>query len=170
MAKVEEIYIKGKLKWFSANRLDKFGKWSTIVYPDTESLEKIRELQAEGVKNTIKKDEDGYFVRFTRPPTIDKFIHGIGKQKVALEAPKVVGKDGIPIEELIGNGSDGTLKIEVYEHGTPPAPGSSKPGKAKAVRWMAARIDNLVPYTPASRTPSDQKALSGLDEQPEPMF
>jgi len=171
MAKIEEIYVKGKSKWMNHNRLDKYGRWSHVLYPDTESLEKIRELQAEGVKNQIKKDEDGYFIRFTRPPEMDKFLPGIGKKKVALEPPKVVDKDNHPIENLVGNGSDVTTKLEVYEHGTPPPPGGTKPGKAKAIRWMATRVDNLVPYSPnRDMTKSESEMVKGLSDQPEPIF
>lgn len=54
-------------------------------------------------------------------------------------APKVVDAEGNPWDEevLIGNGSDITVKLDVWI-GT----------KAKKVRWEGVRVDNLVPYEP----------------------
>lgn len=53
--------------------------------------------------------------------------------------PKVVDADGNPWDEevLIGNGSDITVKLDVWIG-----------NKAKKVRWEAVRVDNLVPYEP----------------------
>jgi len=53
--------------------------------------------------------------------------------------PKVVDADGNPWDEevLIGNGSEITVKLDVWIG-----------NKAKKVRWEAVRVDELVPYEP----------------------
>lgn len=164
----EEVYLKGKTKWFWHNKLDKYNKWSHRLYPDTDSLEKVRELQTQGVKNTIKKDEDGWYVNLTRSPTIKKKT-ALGETSIAMEPPKVVDKDGQPYMGFVGHGSDVTTKMYVYEHRTPAPPGSTIPGKAKAMRWDASRIDNLVPYEPTRDfTDAEKELVKGLDKQAPP--
>ena len=81
--------------------------------------------------------------------------------------PEIVNADGSPLEGVaIGNGSDATMKLEVYSHGTPGG------GRAKAARWAALRIDNLIPFNRDTDYPDqDRKAVSeGLREQPAPLF
>lgn len=154
-----EVYFQGKAKWARLIRPDdKFNKWSIQLYLNPESLEKLRELQAEGVKNPIKKDEDGYFANFSCP--VNKLMRG---KVVAFTAPKVVDKDGVPYEKQIGNGSDVTIKCEKYTHGTPTG------GKAAAIRLKAVRIDNLVEFEQERDfTDNEKEAVAGLKEQDNP--
>jgi hypothetical protein len=110
----------------------------------------------------MKKDDDGYYIQFSREPS--KLMRG---KVVAFAAPKVVDKDGVPIDgSRVGNGSDVTVRLEVYQHGTPNG------GKAKAARFDSIRIDNLVPYQPDRDLGSqDEKdAVKSLTEAPEPLF
>jgi hypothetical protein len=170
MANTYDEYISGKAKWFFHNRLDLYGTWSHVLYPDQKSLEIIRELQAEGVKNQLKKDDDGYYIRIRRPTSIELYS-AVGKKTVAMEPPRVVDADGKPVTEPVGNGSLVTTRLEVYTHKTPPAPGSTTPGKAKAMRWGGSRIDDLIPYQPKTdRTQNEIRQTRGLDEQPEQLF
>lgn len=158
----EYVYLKGKASWVKHTKPDRKyvredgtgGFWDFVLYPDAESLEKVRELQAEGVKNVIKKDEDGYYVRFRRP----EYIWQKGKL-VEMHPPLVVNIDGSPLgDDLVGNGSDVTAKIEVYKHKTPNG------GKAKAARWMSLRVDNLVPYAGRREPDPYQQGVKGLDK------
>lgn len=159
--KTDFIYIQGKVSWFRAKTTNKWNKYSTQIHPVPKDLEVIRDLQAQGLKNTIKKDDDGYFVNFTRPVS-KEFKNG---KVVAFTPVDVFDAAGVPFDGHVGNGSDATLKIEVYEHDTPGG------GKAKAARWVSARIDNLIPYEPDRDLSSEQKeAASGLKEQPEQLF
>lgn len=157
------IYLQGKAKW--ANRLvrpdDKFNRWSVVLYPDQESLEKVRELQAEGVKNVIKKDEDGYNVTLSRP--LQKIIRG---KVIAFTPPKLVHPNKEPVVTAIGNGSDITVEMEVYSHGTPTG------GKAKAMRLESVRVDNLVPFDAETDYPDakEAKSLESIGQQPERLF
>lgn len=159
----EFVYLQGKCKWFRPHQLNDWGKWSHVIYPNAESLEKIRELQAEGVKNVIKKDDDGYFVSVGRPADIKKKTPS-GMKIVGMKPPEVIGTDGSPLVGIaVGNGSDITTKCEVYSHSTPGG------GKAKAMRWLSTRIDNLIPFTPDKDFDDVQiRAVKNLADQPEP--
>jgi hypothetical protein len=113
---------------------DKFA-WKTMFRPDQASLMKIMDLQSKGVKNKLSKDEDGYYTNFSRPTEV-KGRAGLMK----LDPPKVYGADGTtPIDaDTVGNGSEGELTVELYEHKTPNG------GKAHAARFYAATITKLV--------------------------
>lgn len=160
-AKTEFKFIQGKVSWFKATTTNRWNKYSVQIHPNPEGLEIVRDLQAQGLKNNLKKDEDGYFINFTRPAS-KEFKSG---KIQTYTPPEVFDKDGIPFAGPVGNGSDATLKIEVYEHETPGG------GRAKAARWVSARVDNLVPYEPDRDLTEDQKqSASGLKEQPEQLF
>jgi|SRR5882762_929864 len=159
--KTETIYIQGKVAWFKPNIPNKWDKYSVQIHPQPKDLEVIRDLQARGLKNQMKKDDDGYFIHFTRP--ISKRFQS-GKIRV-FEPIEVFDKAGVPYDGPVGNGSDATLKIEVYEHEVPGG------GKSVAARWVSARIDNLVPYEPdRDLTEGQREAAAGLKEQPEQLF
>jgi hypothetical protein len=116
------------------------------------------------MKNVLKMDEDegnAWFTTF-RCPT--KRLRKDGTMWT-FEAPKVVDKEGAPMDgRSIGNGSDGTLKLEVYEHATPGG------GKAIAARLVGVRIDNLVPFDPdVDYSDEEKKEVEGLRAQP-PLF
>lgn len=159
MSNSELVDVHGKLKFIHAVTFNKFDKWSVTFYPDDKSLNIIRDFQAEGVKNVMKKDEDGYFISFSREPT--KLMRG---KVVAFAAPKVIDREGKPFDGTkIGRGSDATIRLEVYQHGTPSG------GKAKAARWDSVRIDNLVPYeVDRDLPPAEAEAVKSLAgaEQP----
>lgn len=157
------VFIQGKLSWLKFTVPDEWNKWKVTIHPNAEGLEKIRELQTEGVKNVLKKDEDGYFTTFSRPTS--KMIKG---KVVGLAPPELLQADGkTPLTGvLVGNGSDGVVKLEVYSHGTPGG------GKAKAARLLSAKIDNLIPFElKRDFSAGQQEAVAGLaDQKPEPLF
>lgn len=163
--KSEDVYLKGKGKWHKLVIPDQlYNKWSVVLYPDAASLETVRELQLAGLKNRLRKDDEGYNVNFSRPVTKENKKTG---QVMTFNPPKVVNKEGDPMDGVaIGNGSDITIKLEVYEHAVP---GSSK--KAKAARLASVRVDNLIPFNKEKDfTPEEAEQISGLKEQPEPLF
>lgn len=162
-SKTDYMYVKGKTKWFRHVTPNEWEKWSHVLYMDQESLEKIRELQGKGLKNLIKKDEDGWYTTFSRPSKL-KTKRGI---EVALTPPEVIDSDGRPLQPgiMVGNGSDVTTKLECYQHSTPGG------GKAVAARWMSSRIDNLIPYEKdRDRSIEEERKLRGLEDVPRPMF
>jgi hypothetical protein len=117
--------------------------WKIQFRPNAESVMKIIDLQSKGVKNQLKKTEDGksYFINFSRPTEIPKKFGPSTK----LTAPTVFGADGkTPIKEQVGNGSKGNIILELYEHRTPT-------GKAHAARWFSLTVTDLVPY--GNKTP-----------------
>lgn len=157
MAKTEYVYLQGKAKWARLAQPDPWGNWKITLYLTPDSYNKMNELKMEGVKNTIRKDEDGYHVVLRRPQ--QKMMKG---KVIGLAPPEVINPDQTPLRDmLIGNGSDVTVKLEVYEHGTPSG------GKAKAARLMGVRVDNLVPFVVTRDFEEDQeKSIRGLNEQP----
>lgn len=166
MFKTEKITLQGKTKWHSITKINDYGKWTQAFYPNAVALETLRELQAEGVKNQIKKDDDGYYTYLSRPTSKEmKDKNGV-KKLVRFDPPRVVDKDGQPMDNTpVGNGSDVTVLLEVYTHGTPNG------GKAKAIRWEATRIDNLVPYERDSFPEEEQAGQALLSEtKPETLF
>lgn len=161
----EDVYVKGKVSWVKAVQPNQWDKWQVTLHPDAESLEVIRDLQSQGIKNVIKKDDDGYYVAFSRPTTIE-LRKGV---LTGVTPPEVVDANGAPMENVaIGNGSDATVKLEVYSHPTPTG------GRAKAARWAALRIDNLIPFNRDTDYPdadqSRKEVSEGLREQPTPLF
>lgn len=160
-SKTEMVFIQGKVKWFRPKVPNKWNKWSVQIHPNDKGLEIIRDLQAEGLKNMIKKDEDGYYTSFSRPVTKETSTGKI----LSFTPVEVFDADGKPTDVRVGNGSDVTLKIEVYQHATPGG------GKAKAARWVSARIDNLIPYeAERDNNEYEKEAASGLEKQPEQLF
>jgi len=151
----EKVFIKGKLSWVKVKAPNDWGKWTVTVHPDQASLEIIRDLQAEGLKNVLKKDDEGYYVAFSRPT--QKLIKG---KVIGMAPPVVVDDKGEPLDKNIGNGSDGIVKLEVYAHGTPGG------GRAKAARLESIKVMNLVPYEPERDMNEDAKSkLEGMDKQ-----
>jgi hypothetical protein len=157
------IYIQGKANWCRFVKPNQWNKWGCQIHPNAEGLEAIRDMQARGAKNVIKKDDDGYYTNIGRP--VSKEYVKSGKTQ-AFVAPIVVDKDNKPIDgNIVGNGSDVTLKVEWYEHGTPGG------GKAVALRLESVRVDNLVPYEPdRDMNDFDKESVAGLKEQPEQLF
>lgn len=167
MANSENVYIKGKSRWSSLYRAETspFGGpacYKQAIYPDSDSLNVLRQLQKEGIKNLEKRDDDGSYFQFRRP--VNKEIRG---DITALTPPEVLDKDGNPLRETaIGRGSDITVKLEVYSY-TPK--GSTK--KVKAARLASVRVDNLVPFKKSvDYNEAQTKLVEGLMEQPKPNF
>lgn len=155
-ANTELLDLKGKLMWVRCVDLNRYGKWSLDLYPDAASLEKLRELQAEGVKNVIKKDDDGYHVQISRPPTVE-FQRGVVQ---SVTPPKIRDKDKKPLADnvRVGNGSDGIVTVEVYSH---KVPNSEK--RAKAMRLYGITVENLVPFELTTEESSSETKTEGWD-------
>lgn len=159
--KTDFIKVTGKVRWFFPSTANEHGKWSHSMYLDEPSLAVVRNLQGEGIKNVIKKDDDGWYCAFSRPTQL-RTKRGIA---IPLAPPEVLDENGHPMDPriLVGKGSSITTKLEVYEHGTPGG------GRAKAARWAATRIDSLVEYKPdrdLALTPIHEKQTRGLRPDP----
>lgn len=133
----ETIDVFGKIKYIHAVNLNKYGSWSVTIYPDQKSLDIIRDLQAEGLKNVMKKDDDGYFMQFKRDPS--KVMRG---KVIAFTAPKVVDAEGKLFDgNKVGWGSDAIVRLEVYTHAVP-----NTQKRAKAARLDSIKVVNLIPF------------------------
>jgi hypothetical protein len=134
------VHFKGKVTWVQVDNLNRFGNWSLNLYPDPDSLERLRELM---LKNTFKKDEDGYNLQISRPASIE-FQKGI---QTPVTPPKTRMKDGTPVPERIGDGSDCTVTCELRKY---KVPNSERWGNS--IRLYGVTVDNLVPsqYQPPS--------------------
>ena len=151
-------YLSGKAKWAHVHRIDKYDKYSITLYPDEASLNQINEW-VDGtppIMNHLKEDEDGQFMKFGCPP--NRLIAG----KIVPFTIEVLDNEGRPFHQPIGNGSDVTIKVDVYTY---------RKGEGKAVRLRAVRIDNLVPFTSES-FPDDEtrESAAELMSQPQPNF
>lgn len=89
--------------------------WSATIYPDKDSLELIRELQAIGIKNKLKKDDKGWHAKFSCP------VEEVKKGKVVRvnDPPLVVDASGNVIDGFVNNGAIGSMKIDFKEGSTP---------------------------------------------------
>lgn len=165
--KTVKMSVRGKCKWAHVTRLNRYDAWSIELWPIQEDLERLRELQAKGMKNTMRKDDDGYNIRFKREPKKEIRLR-TGEMKTLIFAPPTVTmSDGSPLPQgvSIGNGSDVTVLLEVYEHATPGG------GSAVAARLDGVRVDNLIPFDPTSDYTDDEKELvSPIVSQPEHIF
>jgi hypothetical protein len=129
-------YFKGQLKFGSLKEPNQWGDWNTTFYPEPKALEEIREMQSNGMKNILKKDDNGYYITFKRAQQ-SKYA---GQMRVNAP-PVVVGPDGkTPIDDMVGSGSKVTVKLETYTHSTPSG------GRAVAARLAGVQVDELVPY------------------------
>lgn len=157
------IWLQGKAKWAKLSAPDKYGNWSIQVYPTPKSLEEFRALKEKrNLLNQEKRDDDGSYFIFRRPT--QKMMRG---KVVGFAPPEVLKADGeSPLREsIIGNGSDVTVKVEVYGY-TPP--GASK--QSYATRLNSVRVDNLVPFSNTSFDPDQQQLVAGMSDQPPQVF
>lgn len=131
--KEEEVFLKGKIKWCKHIRPDtQWSKWSVVMYVDGLELDKVREWQSQGIKNSVKKDADGWYITLSRKTTL--LYKG---KEIGLEPPRVVDKMGVPIDRNIGNGSDGVAGCILW---------TSKNYPGKNLRWVTLRVDNMVEF------------------------
>lgn len=121
-------YLSGKAKWAKLFKPDdKYKNWQINLYLDDESKGKFAES---GMSMQPKRDDDGEFITFRRPEA--KLIRN---ELVKFDPPTVTDANGQPLDKLVGNGSDVTIKVVVYDT-----------IKGKGHRLEAVRVNNLVEY------------------------
>lgn len=159
----EYVYLSGKAKWFRAGQADQWGFFKTKLYLDPPSKTKFMELKKEGLASFLNMDEEGEWITCKRPS--QKVMKG---RPVSFAPPEILNKDGtIPLRDVnVGDGSDITCKMFVYEYR---APGKDTP-KKKAMRLESVRVDNLVPFNKESFDPDTEKMVRGLDTAPQPSY
>jgi hypothetical protein len=128
------IYLSGKGKWIKAHKPDaEYNNYTMQLYPNEASMKVFNES---GLSLAPKSDADGTYITFRRPET--KLIKD---EVVKFGPPSVFGVDGKPFDGLIGNGSEVTIKVSVFD--TRKGPGH---------RWEGVKVDKLVEYVPANAT------------------
>lgn len=134
------VKFKGRATWVQVVDLNRFGNWSIQLYPDNDSLERLRELM---LKNTFKKDDDGYNIQISRPAQIE-FTKGVF---TPVTPPKTRMADGSPLTERIGDGSDVEVTCELRKY---KIPNSERWGNS--IRLYGITVETLVPsqYQPPS--------------------
>jgi hypothetical protein len=121
-------YLSGKAKWAKLFKPDdKYKNWQIQVYMDDPSMKIFDES---GMTMQKKQDEDGTFVTFRRPEA--KVIRD---ELVKFNPPEVLDAEGNKLEKLVGNGSEVTVKVIVYDT-----------MKGKGHRLEAVKVNKLVEY------------------------
>jgi hypothetical protein len=122
MGEIRELH--GKLDWIkcdpdSPEEYQGKKSWSVTLHPTKESLELVRDMQADGIKNVVKKgNEPGdYIVKFSRK--CEK-TNKAGKVIKTFTPPKVYMPDGSLYDhkKYLGNDCEGSIKIDFYQHKT----------------------------------------------------
>lgn len=134
------VTISGELSWVRCDKAEtdpwNNTKWKATIHPDAESLPKVMDMQAKGCRNTLKKDDKGYYVTFSRP-TVMKTKKG----DIPLDRPLVFSTDGqTEITDMIGNGSKGSVKVEMRSFKTPQG------GTGHSARLHSVKVDELLPF------------------------
>ena len=158
LAKSEFVELEGKVEWCRPWQPNKWGNWETRLYPTKESLELFRSLKkplpdgTQGIKNVIQMNEAGDEYIILKRPQSRKY-NGVEK---GFAPPLVVDKDGLPLRDVsIGNGSDAICRIVVYRHKT----GFGGEGYARAIRWEAIKVTNLIEFKRDDFTSDEEKQL-----------
>lgn len=129
-------YLSGKAKWarlFTPD--DKYKNYKIDLALDDKSKEVFVDS---GMTMQAKTQDDGIYVTFRRPEA--KLIKN---EMVKFDPPLVTDGDGNKVEALVGNGSDVTIKVVVYDT-----------VKGKGHRLEAVRVDKLIPYEKTEAAPT----------------
>lgn len=127
----DPVEIRGTAKYSKLMAVDMYGKHSLTIYPDQESMNRVHKLISEGVKNKIRKDDDGYCITFSRPTTIKTKTKG----EVALDPVRVVDKNNrILSDKAIPDGEDITMTLECYGGKSPTGFGTYKAARLLSVK------------------------------------
>jgi len=145
MAKGEIKRLEGKMDWIKCHpdfpeEYEGRKSWSVTLHPTKDSLETIRDMQADGIKNVVKRgDTPGdYYVKFSRKT--EKTTKS-GKVLEKYDAPKVYLPDGSVFDnkKLLGNGCEGIVEVDFYQ-------GVSTKGKYQVATLDAIRLNKVVYY------------------------
>ena len=127
----KEYYLSGMAKWakvYPENRDERFDRWTLDLFLDDKSWGKLADS---GLQLKEREEEDGRYVKISRSCT-RKDKDGA---EVAVDPPSVLNAEGEAITDLIGNGSEVTCKVQIYD---------TRMGKGH--RLEAVRVDNLIEY------------------------
>lgn len=139
MAK-QTYFFTGKFKWAKLQSPDqKYSTYSLQFYPKSD--EDRRAIKATGTKCNAKEDDDGWFYTFRNP-----------------EKPEVIDNKGEVVTALVGNGSEGSIKILVESFESP------KWGKVVRTRLLGVKLDKLIEYVPEKKEAAPEAAPAAQDD------
>lgn len=143
--------FSGMVKWAKTKKpSEKYNKYEIDMYLDEESWDEFR---ASGIGVKVREDEDGRYVRFSRPA--EKVING---EKVEFGPPEVEDEQGNHIADWIGNGSKGTVNVVAYTY-------DNSYGKGTGHRWQKLTVNELVSFTPESKGDAEPSDNKGMDDE-----
>jgi len=127
-------YFSGEFRWAKLLQPDtEYECYSTDVILDPSSLDLFNKSE---LRLKVRTEEDGRSsVKFRRSMTKKNYTTDTEEPQ---GPPEIVFAEGAKPEKwngLVGNGSEGAVKVEVYD---------SKKGKGH--RLLKVRVDTLVPY------------------------
>jgi len=127
----ETLYLTGEVYWAKLKKPDeKYNNFTIDFYPNEVSADKIK---GSGLQVQEKEGESGrFFYKFRRP--VSKIIKN---ELVKFGPPSVLDKENKPFEGIVGNGSEVTIKLTVFDT-----------IKGKGHRLEAVRVERLVEYSP----------------------
>lgn len=149
--------LYGKCRWAKLFSPSQYNKWSLELNLDPDSVTKVLELKRRGIRNVLKKDDEGYWITLSRNVTY-KYLN----QDKPNTPPVVLDKEGQPWnkDKGIGNGSDVAVKVIVKEYKVP----GTIDGKGIAVRLDSVKVLNLVPFDMNKDFEDDERdQVKGLD-------
>jgi len=136
-------YLRGTCKWAKLYKPDeKYGNYGVNLYPNKDSIAMIHKM---GLSGKMKKDDDGEFIKLSRKKA--NLVKGVLKE---YGPPEVLDKDNKPMQDLVGNGSEITVKIDVFE---------TQAGISS--RLESVRVENLVRYEGGPRVDQDSLLIAG---------
>lgn len=134
------VSLHGTARYAKLSSPDQFGKFSCSIYPDQESMVKVHKLISEGVKNRLNKDDEGYRITFSRPPSIKTKTRGdidIGPVWVKDENARDIDTS------YVDDGAEITMLLETYG-----GPSGSGRGLYKAARLVGITVHNVTDKNP----------------------
>lgn len=122
------IYFQGIAKWAKVHKPDEtYDRFTIDLYMNDESWAAYKKC---GLQLKKRESEDGKYVTFGVART------RLVKEEVVISSVEVLDSEGKPFKGDIGNGSEVTVKVEIYNT-----------TKGPAHRLKAVRVDKLVEYT-----------------------
>ena len=127
-------YVKGKAMWAnitSPNTRFQPHKYGLTVLTDQDTADKLESLGLSQVRartGELKYEEPA----FTFSRRVER------NDGTSNDAPKLVDSDGNPLDSLVGNGSEVTVKIKPYKN-----------NYGSFAELIAVKVDNLVEYSEA---------------------
>lgn len=144
----QHIYVAGKIKWAKGlAELDKeYNSYSALLEVAREERDR---LEVAGCQAKFKPAEGGLYGFKVKSSGSRSWIDkATGEKRTADTSPPevfLISPEGKQVDvepKTVGNGSDVTVKLELYD--------TNKGGKG--TRLLAVRVDNYIEYVPQEAT------------------